>query len=173
MFEFGLYFHWSLFLWVQLTISQHWLAWRQAIIWTNADPVHWRIHASLGLNELNALNIQYRGWEYITHRLQYTRLKVHSIHYRIIYSRDISRVQNIEILSCVWCGYLGLSCEFPLSNKSSPMVSLTWRQLMDWCSQATRHYLSQCWHRSLSPNGVSRPQCVQFHGFFFFENQGP
>ena len=25
---------------------------RQAIIWTNDDLVHWRIHASLGLNEL-------------------------------------------------------------------------------------------------------------------------
>ena len=26
--------------------------WWQAIIWTNADPVHWRIFASLGRNEL-------------------------------------------------------------------------------------------------------------------------
>ena len=28
------------------------MAWQQAIIWTNADPVHWRIYAALGLDEL-------------------------------------------------------------------------------------------------------------------------
>ena len=26
---------------------------RQAIIWTNADPIHWRIYAALGIDELN------------------------------------------------------------------------------------------------------------------------
>ena len=28
------------------------MAWRQAIIWTDADPIHWRIYAALGDNEL-------------------------------------------------------------------------------------------------------------------------
>ena len=31
-------------------------------------------------------------------------------------------------------------------------------QVMAWCRQATRHYLSQCWPRSLLPYGVTRPQ---------------
>ena len=31
---------------------------------------------------------------------------------------------------------------------------------MAWCGQATSHYLSQCWPRSMSPNGVTRPQWV-------------
>ena len=31
---------------------------------------------------------------------------------------------------------------------------------MAWCRQATSHYLSQCWPRSLSPYGVTRPQWV-------------
>ena len=31
-------------------------------------------------------------------------------------------------------------------------------QVMAWCRQATNHYLSQCWPRSLSPYGVTRPQ---------------
>ena len=30
-------------------------------------------------------------------------------------------------------------------------------QLMAWCRQATSHYLSQCWPRSMSPYGVTRP----------------
>ena len=29
-------------------------------------------------------------------------------------------------------------------------------QVMAWCRQATSHYLSQCWPRSLSPYGVTR-----------------
>ena len=31
---------------------------------------------------------------------------------------------------------------------------------MTWCHQATSHYLSQCWPRSMSPCGVTRPQWV-------------
>ena len=33
-------------------------------------------------------------------------------------------------------------------------------QVMAWCRQTTCHYLSQCWPRSMSPNGVTRPQWV-------------
>ena len=33
-------------------------------------------------------------------------------------------------------------------------------QVMAWCRQATSHYLSQCWPRSMSPCGITRPQCV-------------
>ena len=35
-------------------------------------------------------------------------------------------------------------------------------QLIAWCRQATSHYLSQCWPRSLSPYGVTRPQWVKW-----------
>ena len=31
-------------------------------------------------------------------------------------------------------------------------------QVMAWCHQATSHYLNQCWPRSLTPYGVTRPQ---------------
>ena len=33
-------------------------------------------------------------------------------------------------------------------------------QVMAWCCQATSHYQSQCWPRSMSLNGVTRPQWV-------------
>ena len=33
-------------------------------------------------------------------------------------------------------------------------------QVMAWCHQATSHYLSQCWPRSMSPHGVTGPQWV-------------
>ena len=34
--------------------------------------------------------------------------------------------------------------------------------VMAWCCQATNHYLSQCWPRSLTPYDVTRPQWVEF-----------
>ena len=39
---------------------------------------------------------------------------------------------------------------------------------MAWCHQSTSHYLSQCWPRSLSPYGITRPQHVNIiiHGCF-------
>ena len=49
-------------------------------------------------------------------------------------------------------------------------------QVMAWCCQATSHYLSQCWPRSLSPYGVIRPQWVnpsvmeRFCGTSFFDD---
>ena len=32
---------------------------------------------------------------------------------------------------------------------------------MAWCRQATSHYMSQCWSRSMAPYGVTRPQWVK------------
>ena len=32
---------------------------------------------------------------------------------------------------------------------------------MSWCHQATSHYLSQCWFRSMSPYGITRLQWVE------------
>ena len=34
-------------------------------------------------------------------------------------------------------------------------------QVMAWCRQATSHYLNQCWPRSSTPYGVTRPQWVK------------
>ena len=62
-FVFWLKFHWSLFLRVQLTISSFGLDnglapnRRQAIIWTNADPIHWRIYAAPGGRSVNVSNL--------------------------------------------------------------------------------------------------------------------
>ena len=55
-----------------------------------------------------------------------------------------------------------ISCKIVL--KWMPMdfddAKSTLVQVMAWCRQATSHYLSQCWPRSLSTYGVNRPQWV-------------
>ena len=55
-----------------------------------------------------------------------------------------------------------ISCELALrwmlldlTDDKSTMV-----QVMAWCRQATSHYLSQCWPRSLLPYSITRPQWV-------------
>ena len=56
----------------------------------------------------------------------------------------------------------GISCEICLQWLSLDFTDdqSTLVQVMAWCHQATSHYLSQCWPRSLSPYGVTRPQWV-------------
>ena len=56
----------------------------------------------------------------------------------------------------------GISCEIALIWMSPDFTDdqSTLVQVMAWCRQATSHYLSQCWPRSLSPYGVTRPQWV-------------
>ena len=43
-----------------------------------------------------------------------------------------------------------------LTDDNSTLV-----QVMAWCRQATSRCLSQCWPRSMSPYGVTRPQWVK------------
>ena len=54
----------------------------------------------------------------------------------------------------------GSSCEIALIwiwlNFTDDQSTLV--QVMAWCHQATSHYLSQCWPRSLSLYGITRPQ---------------
>ena len=56
----------------------------------------------------------------------------------------------------------GISCETVL--RSMPLYltdyKSAWVQVMAWCCQAISHYLSQCWLRSMSPYGVTRPLWV-------------
>ena len=53
-----------------------------------------------------------------------------------------------------------VSCELALRWMSLDLTDdkSTLVQVMAWCRQATSHYLTQCWPRSLPPYGVTRPQ---------------
>ena len=57
---------------------------------------------------------------------------------------------------------------YEIVSSLMPMVWLndqsTLVQVMAWCRQAPSHYLSQCWPRSLSPYGITRPQWVKLIG---------
>ena len=61
----------------------------------------------------------------------------------------------------------GISCELALRWMSLDLTDekSTLVQVMAWCHQATSHYLSQWWPRSLSPYGVARPQWVKRFDF--------
>ena len=48
-------------------------------------------------------------------------------------------------------------CHWTFSNEKLALV-----QVMAWCHQATSHYLSQCWPKSMSLYGITRPQWVNY-----------
>ena len=57
----------------------------------------------------------------------------------------------------------GISCEIALIYMSPDFTDdqSTLVQVMAWCRQATSHYLNQCWPRSPTTYGVTRPQLVK------------
>ena len=57
---------------------------------------------------------------------------------------------------CSEIALIWMSLDF--TDDQSTMV-----QVMAWCRQASSHYLSQCWPRSLSSYGVTRPQWVNLY----------
>ena len=65
MVELKFKFHWNLFPGVQSSINQHWFDnglvpnRRQTFTWTNDDPVHWRIYATLGGGGVNRHGNEY------------------------------------------------------------------------------------------------------------------
>ena len=58
---------------------------------------------------------------------------------------------------------MSISCEIILrwmpQNTSDGKSTLV--QVMAWCRQATSHYLSQCWPRSMLPYDITRPPWVK------------
>ena len=64
----------------------------------------------------------------------------------------------------------GISCEIALIWMSLDFTDdqSTLVPVMAWCRQATSHYLSQCWPRSLSQYGVTRPQWLTLAWCSFF-----
>ena len=75
----------------------------------------------------------------------------------------LKEILEKKFFKLIWViGGWGIFCEIALrwmpldlTDDKSTLV-----QVMAWCRQATSHYLSQCWPRSLSPYDVTRPQWV-------------
>ena len=70
---------------------------------------------------------------------------------RYVIFKQILVIDDLSEIVLIW-----MSLDF--INDQSTLV-----QVMAWCDQATSHYLSQCWSRSLSPYSVTRPQWVNRH----------
>ena len=68
----------------------------------------------------------------------------------------------------VWCKISQLWIEY--IKLFGQMSDETWKffgfTVITWCHQATSHYLSQCWPRSVSPYGITRLQWVKIVATF-------
>ena len=73
------------------------------------------------------------------------------IHFRKVIFQLISVIDGWSIS----CKILLKLMPMDLTDGKSTLVPV-----MAWCRQATSHYLSQCWPRSMPPCGITRPQWV-------------
>ena len=77
---------------------------------------------------------------------------------------NLNEILNVIFKQILVIDDWGISCEIALLWMSLDFADdlSTLVQVMAWCRQATSHYLSQCWPRSMSPNGITRPQWVNY-----------
>ena len=163
--------------------SQHWFElWigairQQNITWANVDPDLWRHIVSLGHDGSNTKNqcphyCTFHQWIPFT-KGQWCWKRSHAMASPEGITDDQIEVhKHIKLIDPweIWMTYLifkwileidggGISCEIALIVMSLDFTDhqSTLVQVMAWCRQATSHYLSQCWTRSLSPYGVTRP----------------
>ena len=66
---------------------------------------------------------------------------------------------NLVLLIGVWRSLYDNALGWIPQNITDDKSTLV--QVMAWCRQSTSHYPSQCWPRSMSPYGVTRPQWVK------------
>ena len=92
-------------------------------------------------------------------------INLHGICCPLINVNEICWYLIFQIISVIdgW----GISFEIALRWMSLDLAGYksTLDQVMAWCRQVTSHYLSQCWPRSMSPYGVTRPQWVKENFF--------
>ena len=72
---------------------------------------------------------------------------------------DLNLILEVILVNSGWGIFYEIALRWmplDLTDDKSTLV-----QVMAWCRQATSHYLGQCWPRSMSPNGVTRPQWVK------------
>ena len=70
------------------------------------------------------------------------------------------KIVNFKFISKI--NILSIFCEIAIRRMPQHLTGdkSTLVEVMAWCRQATSHYLSQCWSRSLTPYDVTRPQWV-------------
>ena len=76
----------------------------------------------------------------------------------------IKKIRNWLVFPDGW----GISCEIALMRMSMDLADdkSTLVQVMAWCRQATSLYLSQCWPRSMTPCGATRPHWANWSQHF-------
>ena len=76
--------------------------------------------------------------------------------------RYINNLESVIFKHMFRIKFMNISCKIALRSVPQNLTNgkSTLVQVIAWCCQATRHYLSQCWPKSMSPYSVTRPQWV-------------
>ena len=136
---------------------------RQAIIWTNAYPIHWCIYAALGWDELT--HCHYDDVIMTMLASQITSLPVVcSIVYSDVNQRKHQSSASLAFVREIHRGPVNFPHKWPVTRKMFPFDDvIMWHNesiwqyniihVMDCCLTAPSLYLSQCWFLIIEVRG--------------------
>ena len=113
-----------------------------------------------------------RGWGVWSERQTITMTKIFSLNslapgrFEQNFRKVIVKLISVTDGWVIFCKIALIWMSVDLTDDKSTLV-----QVMAWCRQATSHYLSQCWLRSMWPYGVTRKEWVKLawlHGCEYF-----
>ena len=147
-----------------IDLGQHWFRWWlvawwcQAITWTNVD---WSSLSSRDIH-LQAISYDIKIGSTRFHLKFPSRSTTGRWDNSLASGRSKCDFKNVIFNLALLIGIFKSSYDnvlrwMPrdLTDDKSTLV-----QVMAWCCHATSHYLNQCWPRSPTPYGVTRPQWV-------------
>ena len=119
----------------------------QVMAWCLTAPSHYRNQCWLIISK-----VLWQSWVDLKILISKTRLKIKFLESH----SDLTGHNELKI------DIMGVSWEIFQVNATEPIDDMsTLLQVTDWCHQVTSRYLSQCWPRSISPYGMSRPQWIR------------
>ena len=129
---------------------------------------------------MNTVNCQWNVWEFLTkpisiwmlhcmckHNVTQNLFRSSTTQFNSLFHRKcVSNFKNVGYERMFRIKFIGISYEIALSwtSQHSFENKPTLVNVMTWWHQATSHYLSQCWPRSMS-SMASRPQWVNHRHF--------
>ena len=133
---------------------------RQATIWTNVDPIHWRIYAALGGDKLKTHYIYI--WEHITSSFWIQEVKFNqAINWWLVQDCSNSIANTLELLqSCTKPSILTLH----ICNYCCFILMITWLYITQyWCraqNVSRVHHYKEKFSIPLSLCGGNLPEMV-------------
>ena len=136
-----------------------------SVIFETLNSMAWKFNKKMIMNSMDIMQIKgssvNNGWpvnlNYLLAELSRLKVNVMYLHFISFLKKynspsGLIKTVNLMVTNVFPVKLLSCQCHSPTDDKST----------MAWCQQATMHFLSQCWPRSMSPYGITMPQKSKF-----------